>query len=36
MTKIYYDLIIANHRVITDVPLRWRSDVQALFDVADV
>ncbi|MHA7962887.1 CD1375 family protein [Paenibacillus sp. CAU 1782] len=36
MAKIYYDLIKSNHREITDVPLRWRSEVQTLIDAADV
>lgn len=35
MAKLYYDLIKKDLRTLDDVPLRWKSDVQALLD-ADV
>jgi len=33
LAKIYYDLIKAGLRTIDDVPIRWRTDVQAMIDV---
>lgn len=32
MAKIYYNLIKAGKRVIDDVPLKWREEVQKLLD----
>ncbi|WP_263300270.1 CD1375 family protein [Pseudobacillus badius] len=35
MAKIYYNLIKVNQWSIDNVPVRWKSDVQALLD-ADI
>lgn len=32
MAKIYYDLIKSGYRTIDQVPLTWRTAVQALLD----
>ncbi|XID92510.1 CD1375 family protein [Paenibacillaceae bacterium WGS1546] len=32
MAKIYYELIMKNLKTIIDVPLRWRAEVQAMFN----
>lgn len=35
MANLYYDLIKKNLRVIDDVPIRWRADVQRLLDAEE-
>jgi hypothetical protein len=32
VVKIYYDLIKGEHKTIDDVPIIWRSKVQAMLD----
>ena len=36
MAKVYYDLIAKGLKTIDEVPLRWRADVQALFDADNI
>ena len=36
MAQIYYNLIKKGLKTIDDVPLKWREEVQALLDEANV
>lgn len=33
MVKIYYDLIISGRRIIDNVPLKWRKEVEKMLEV---
>lgn len=32
MAKIYYDLIISGRRIIDNVPLKWRKEVEKMLE----
>jgi len=34
MAHIYYNLIVKGYKTIDDVPVRWKTAVQALIDTA--